>query len=159
MPLEALYDLRRDGEGIERIQRATLTEPGFGLQPKPALFGSEDWWAAVGTERLPLHLVSGTISRVYWGSMGDWPEFALTSDDASETTWTRVGDISRYVEGLRTEVDFVLQWFKEDSFAAQQGMPLETKVVVAIRVEQSDRRSDPRAPGPGGIGLRRPPQD
>jgi hypothetical protein len=145
-----VYDLREDSETARLIQEATLNRPGFGLQPTPALFASPDWWSALGTSPLPLQKAAGTISNVYWGSMGDWPELKLRSPDGEETTWTREGDPTRYVEGLRAEVHYVIQLFKEDSYSAQRGEPLEHPVVVAVLVEDSDARSAPIGPGPGG---------
>src|SRR4029077_9536765 len=40
---------------------------------------------------------SGIVSRVYWGSMGEWPECEITDDDGAKSTWTREGDLARYV--------------------------------------------------------------
>lgn len=145
-----VYDLRDDSETARLVQEATLNRPGFGLQPIPALFASPEWWSALGSPELPLLQVAGTISNVFWGSMGDWPEFRLRGPDGQESTWTRMGDATRYVEGLRAEVHYVIQRFKEDSFAAQRGEPLEHKVVVAVLVEDSDLRSASFGPGPGG---------
>jgi hypothetical protein len=145
-----VYDLRDDSKYVRQVQEATLTRAGFGLQPIPALFGSPEWWSALDSAALPLHRVTGTISNVYWGSMGDWPEFKLRNDDGAETTWTRQGDHTRYVEGLRGEAHYVMQLFKEDFHSAQQGRSLEHPVVVAVFVEESDLRSAPIGPGPGG---------
>jgi hypothetical protein len=41
-----VYDLREDGHYVESVQHATLTWPGYGLDPDPALFGSNEWWLA-----------------------------------------------------------------------------------------------------------------
>jgi len=149
--LITVYDLHEDTRHIELVQAATLNRPGFGVQPVPALFGSKEWWSAIGSPQLPIHRVAGTISKVFWGSMGDWPEFILRSDDGTETTWTRQGDYTRYVEGLRVEVQYVVQLFKEDSSFARTGQPLEHNVILRVLVEESERRSGSDAPGPGGI--------
>jgi hypothetical protein len=153
MPLVPVYDLRENVSHIAQVQEATLHRRGFGLQPIPALFGSDEWWAALGTPRLPLHSVTGTIARVFWGSMGDWPEFVLKADDSTETTWTREGDYTRYVEGLRCEVRYVVQRSKEDGPTAKMGWPLDHNVVTKILVEESDLRSPKEPPGPAMLPI------
>lgn len=146
-----VYDLAADHRYIESVQQATLTRPGYGLEPDPALFGSEEWWGALGSDRLPIHLVEGTICRVWWGSMGDWPMFALQNSEGVESEWTREGDRTRYAEGLRARVHYVLQRLKENSQMAAMGEGFRTqKVTVKIEVEASDRRSAGAVPGPFG---------
>jgi hypothetical protein len=146
--LDLVYDLRADRRSIEA---ATITAAD------PATFGSDDWWAALGTPALPLHRIEGRLVRVYWGSMGDWPEFELVDTDGSATTWTRMGDVSRYVEGLEAAVEYVMVAFEEPfpiPGMETLGLPDEHPKIVRVFLEASDLRSDPRAPGPGGIGLR-----
>jgi hypothetical protein len=70
-----VYDLRSDTDRIDRVQHATLTTSEFGLKPEPALFGSEACWHAIDDGTLPVVRLEGRIANVYWGSMGDWPEF------------------------------------------------------------------------------------
>jgi hypothetical protein len=145
------YDLARDEGRIRAVQQASLTKPGFGFPVEPALFGSPEWWDLVERRRFPATTVEGSISRVFWASMGDWPEFTLTSADGSETNWTREGDLRRYVEGLRARVRYVELERKPDAaFTPTEGV---RKVVLGIWIEQSDRRSPAIAPGPGGTGY------
>jgi hypothetical protein len=152
MTIVGVYDLRKDKRRIADIQHASLHRPGFGLKPEPALFGSRKWWRAVGTKRLPVVTVTGTITRVYWASKGDWPEYTVVSADGVTTTWTREGDISRYVEGLGVVIRYVVQRHKNRVQAVVSGLDPETKVVVEVKIEDSELRSDPRPPGPGGVG-------
>ena len=148
MSLELVYDLRTDHRRIEAAKN---------IAPDPAVFGSEEWWSALGSAALPLHRIEGRLARVYWGSMGDWPEFELVDSSGALTTWTRMGDVSRYVEGLNAAVEYVMVSLK-DPFPIPGmetlGLPDEHPQVVRVLLEASDRRSDPRAPGPGGVGLR-----
>jgi hypothetical protein len=44
------------------------------------MFGSEEWWQNIELARLPLHMLKGRITKVYMGSMSDWPEFRMVSD-------------------------------------------------------------------------------
>jgi hypothetical protein len=145
-----VYDFATDASRIATMQRATLGDGSYGLNPKPALVGTPDWWGAIYAGALPLTTLEGTIHSVYWGSMGDWPEFELAVDDGSRSRWTRAGDLSRYVEGLRARVSSTRHpWKTPDPMRGEAN-----NVLLRVELEPSDKRSDPRAPGPGGIGLK-----
>ena len=116
------------------------------------MLGTDEWWNAIEDGRLPVHVDEGVISRVYWAGMGDWPEFALVTDEGRDVTWTRQGDITRYVEGLRCRVRYVIQRFKEGSLVANAGLA-EHRLPLTVEIEESDRRSSPIAPGPGGVAV------
>jgi hypothetical protein len=146
-----LYTLEQDARRIEAMQKTSLGASNRGLSTVPALVGTSEWWRATQDGTLVRSVVSGTISRVYWGSMGDWPECEVTSDDGSKSTWTREGDIARYVEGLQVQFTSVLHPWKVPD---QHGLGGTSTIVLTVDIEDSDRRSDPRAPGPGGVGLR-----
>jgi hypothetical protein len=75
----------------------------------------------------------------------------VTVDDGSKSDWTREGDVSRYVEGLQVQFTYVLHPRKVPN---QFGLGAASKIILMVEIEDSDRRSDPRAPGPGGVGLR-----
>ncbi len=147
-----VYDFALDEKRIQAMQDATLGRREFGVSAKPALVGTPDWWRAVEDGRLPRTEIEGTIARVYWGSMADWPEFEIVAADGSRSRWTREGDVSRYVEGLRVRLAYTRQAWKKPK--PSTGLGTESKIVLRIDLELSDRRSDPRAPGPGGVGLR-----
>ncbi len=103
-----VYDLAEDAETIALVQRATTKTEQFGLVPEIALFGSEKWWQAIEDGRIPMHDVTGVISRVFMTGHGDWPEFELDSG-GEKTAWTRFGDPALYVEGKHARVRYVLQ--------------------------------------------------
>jgi hypothetical protein len=109
---DVAYDLAEDKETVHLIQKATLTTKDFGLVPEVALFGSEDWWAAITDGRIPKHEARGTISRLFMSGHGDWPEFELDSD-GSKTSWTRCGDQTLYAEGKEAKVEYVMQKLRE----------------------------------------------
>lgn len=153
MQLVTVYSFEQDTAAyVAAMQKASLDTSNFGLSPSPALVGTPEWWRAANDGTLVRTVVNGTISRVYWGSMGDWPEYELTADDGSKSTWTREGDFARYVEGLRARITFVLHPWKVPD---QHGLGPASEVVLTVEIEESDRRSDPHAPGPGGIWLLR----
>ena len=133
------------------MQKASLNTSNFGLSPSPALVGTPEWWFATQDGSLMRRVVHGTISRVYWGSVGDWPECEVTADDGSKSTWTREGDIARYVEGLRVRITSILHPWKVPQ---QHGLDSASKIVLTVEIEDGERRSDPRTPAPAGIGLR-----
>lgn len=152
MQFVTVYTFEQDHARIDAMQKASLGANNFGISPLPALVGTPEWWRATQDGSLARTIVSGTISRVYWGSMGDWPECEITSSDGSQSKWTREGDIARYVEGLQVRITYVLHPWKVPD---KHGLGGASKIVLTVEVEDSDRRSDPRAPGPGGVGLRR----
>lgn len=147
-----VYDFASDRQRIDAMQKATLGPTDFGVSPHPALVGTPEWWRAIDDGQLPRVELEGTISRVYWGSMGDWPEFELVSDDGARSAWTREGDVSRFVEGLRVRLAYTLHLWKVEKTSLNLGPA--SKIVLRIDLEESAKRSDPRAPGPGGVGLR-----
>lgn len=107
------YDLAADHETISLVQRATLTTKDFGIVPEVALFGSNEWWAAISDGRIPKHEVSGRISRLFMTGHGDWPEFELDSN-GNKTSWTRMGNQAAYAEGREAKVEYVLQKLRRD---------------------------------------------
>jgi hypothetical protein len=129
------YSLRSDQKKIDQIQKATLETEDFGFQQTHGLFGSRDWWGKVADGTLPVQTARGTISKVYMGSMRDWPEFKMHSSDGMELTWTREAQSKEldelYKEGAEVEVDYVVQSFKPKSWSGAK----ETECVIEIRVE------------------------
>jgi len=131
--LKIAYDLRIDEEHIRQVQRATTTTE-FGLEPTHGLFGSAEWWNRIATGNFPVRTASGVITKVYMGSMGDWPVFAMVSDSGEVSQWTREVNLKEqdalYRVGQRVEVDYVLQRLRPKSW--DRGG--ETKCVIEIRV-------------------------
>ena len=132
--LVEIYNLADDREHIRKVQRATLNTTDYGLVvvPEHGLFGSEQWWEAIRTGKLPTVRIEGVITRVYMGSMNDWPEFEIESG-GGKTTWTRHANRpGAYVVRKRVRLDYVLQHAKKD--LGNLGTT-EDKVVLRIAVE------------------------
>lgn len=144
-----IYNLKEDSKQIELIQRATLTTEDFGLDPQPALFGSEEWWAAVEGGDLPTHVAEGVVSAVRWSSMGDWPTFEIRSPEGVKSSWTRLRQYTRFVVGLRATVKYVIQHGRGNNSLMDNSIPLE------MWLEESSRRSEKKIPGPDGVLSRR----
>jgi hypothetical protein len=149
-PFVTVYSFEQDKARVAAMQKASRGSTDFGVSMSPALVGTPEWWRAIQDGTLARTVITGTISRVYWGSMGDWPECEVTADDGTKTTWTREGDLTRYVKGLRARITFVQHPWKVPD---QPGLGAASQIVLTVEIEDSERRSDPRAPGPGGIGL------
>lgn len=138
MEWQKVYDLRDDADHTAAVQRATLTTREFGVEPTHGLFGSTEWWQQIESGSLPLETLKGSISRVYMGSMGDWPEFEMQCEDGSSHNFTRhqmPPDGSRdslYKEGRKIEVDTVWQQFRREAPASHG--PRDHRVVTAIRI-------------------------
>jgi len=145
-----VYDLRNDDDRIRQIQEATLNRPGFGLEPDPALFGSEEWWQAVDDGHVKATVEEGLVSAVRWGSMGDWPVWCFQSAEGSESEWTREGDHTRYVEGIRARITTVIVRWKADSHLVRMGESAAHKMLIKVELEDTDARSVRAAPGPFG---------
>lgn len=133
--MKVTYDLRKDVDQIKRIQKATLDTDEFGLQQTHGLFGSESWWTKIDIGELETHTLRGIISKVYMGSMGDWPEFEVKDKNGNKSQWTRevndAKDDSLYIEGKDIEIDYVIQRHNEKSWDGGS----ETKCVIQIRIE------------------------
>jgi len=143
-----VYGLAADTEGVKQMQEISLGPSDLGLAPAP-LICSDKWWKEIESGERPTHVVEGTISKVYWGSMGDWPEFKLAGE--TTTTWTRKGNGRRYVEGLRARLSWVEHpWKTPGKFAAAGDI---SQIVLSIEIEDSPLRSAAIAPGPGGQGY------
>jgi hypothetical protein len=148
--LVPIYLLRDDAERLHQMQASTTDDATMGLSPEPALIGTPEWWHLVDAEQLEVEEIVGTISEVRWGSMGDWPEFSVVSTTGKKESFTREGDHTRYVEGLKCRV----RWVRHPWKVEQGTLGTHCQIVLEIWVENSTRRSDARAPGPGGVGLR-----
>ena len=143
--MDLVYSLRTDAVKIRQIQEASLHRVDAGLVQDPALFGSDAWWNAIDNGVLETHPLQGKVTAVYWGSMRDWPMFSLRGPEDEETSWTREGDISKYLPGLRCELSYVLQAPKKQHFPDRIE---HHKIVLEIRLEESRLRSLDVAPGP-----------
>jgi hypothetical protein len=78
---EIVYRLSDDGEIITRVQRATLDTGQFGIAMDHGLFGSKEWWEAIGRGDLSTYTVRGTICALLMESMNDWPTFTILAED------------------------------------------------------------------------------
>lgn len=144
-----IYDLRTNLQFIESVQNATLNRPGFGLDPVPALFGTTAWWDAIEDGRIPSAASEGVVAEVRWGSMGDWPEWVFRSDAGAEVTWTREGDHTRYVAGLRARiVTATVRWKPDSMSVAKLGCDPEHDMLIKVELEDSELRSVRLGPGP-----------
>lgn len=129
------------------MQEASLYRSDVGLEPDPYLVGSSEWWTAIDSGEIPRVIVTGTIARVWWGSMGDWPMFSIEQSGGDVADWTREGDYTRYVEGLAVRLTYVTQQFKDAVPTATPG-DAHTRLVLAVELELSDERSTAEVPGP-----------
>jgi hypothetical protein len=129
-----VYNLRRDKRYVVSVQRATLTTKEFGVEQTHGLFGSAEWWGKIATSKLLVERLSGVITRLYMGSMNDWPEFSMRSDAGEEVSWSRYANGEHlagfYAVGRRVEVDYVVQRHRAASF--DRGA--ETKCVIEVRI-------------------------
>lgn len=149
--LVTIYMLRDDTDRLHQMQKVSSDDTSsMGLSPEPALVGTAEWWDLVEAGEFELRDMAGTIKDVRWGSMGDWPEFSVEAPTGEVESFTREGDHTRYVEGLKCRVRWVHHPWK-----VQQGtLGSHSRVVLEIAVQDSTLRSDARAPGTGGVGLR-----
>lgn len=155
-----MYDLSQNRQFVDAVQEATLHRPGYGLDPNPALFGTDEWWQAVADGRIPSRVEEGVVKHVRWGSMGDFPEWTFRPDVGQERTWPREGDHTRYVDGLRARVRVVtVRWMPDSPSVVQLGQGPEHDMLIAVELEASDRRSERLGPGPfpGAYDDQNPP--
>ena len=123
-----VYDLSEDTETVDLIRHASLQKADFGFVPDVAIFGSEEWWAAIRDGRIKQHTLEGTISRVLMAGHGDWPEVEVQS--AHEVTrWTRVGNQGAYVVGKPIRIEYVHERPKR----AMQSGPVKQVLAIWIK--------------------------
>lgn len=148
-----VYRLQDDRQHVDAVKRATQMTTDYGLVPEPALFGSTEWWTAIASGRLPKRRHAGSVSRVFWGSMGDYPMFEMTEDAGEVSAWHREGDVTLYVEGLHVVVTTVVQQLRRANAPPHE-------VILEILLQRSSARSSPFGPGPfareGATDLFRP---
>src|SRR5579864_7755811 len=139
--MKPAYQLKADSARIAAIQKATLTTEGFGIEQTHGLVGSPEWWEQISSGRLALQTLRGIIVDRFLGSMGDWPEITVQSDDGETSRWTREVNVKEqdalYIPGQRIEIDYVRQRNRPKS--SDKGG--ETKLVVEIRVEPTAQPS------------------
>ncbi len=137
--MTVVYQLRKNTQYIKAVQKASLTTQDFGIEPSHGLFGSDEWWEHISRGTLPVHTLSGHITKVYMASMNDWPEFAMTTEQGEEFKWTReLNDAaldSLYQVGHRVEVDYVEQRHRKPLW----GLGQDTKCVVEIRIAENSK--------------------
>jgi hypothetical protein len=127
-----IYRLQSDRREIREVQEVTRTTDRWGIEPTHGLFGSSEWWQRIRDGSLPVHHIKGKISRVYMGSMNDWPEFAMLSDTGEESEWSRYANepefAAFYTVGRPIEIDYVIQ--------STRSMPADfQKILLEIRVD------------------------
>lgn len=127
-----IYDLKEDRRFIDLVQKATLGTKDYGLISENGLFGSEAWWQAIDRGDLEVHLLEGTISRVYMAGHNDWPEFEIHAGE-KKSKWERKGDDSAYVPGKRVRLLYVQQLSKRGF-----GGGRDHNCVLEIWIENSD---------------------
>jgi hypothetical protein len=144
-----LYDFSVQAIRIRQMQETSLTSVDMGLAPVP-LVGSAPWWEAIERGDLARYDLTGEITREWWGSMADWPEFELRDNAGNVTTWTREGDVRRFVPGVPGRLVYVEHPWKSLKHALRD----VRRVVLGIWVEDASARVSAFAPGPGGAGYR-----
>jgi hypothetical protein len=132
-----IYRLRADKDFIAQVQKATTTSEEFGIEPTHGLFGSVEWWQHVRDGTLPVHTLRGAITRVYMGSMNDWPEFTMRTATGEQSSWSRYANdptfASLYTVGRPIELDYVVQRRRPKSFDGGA----EDKIPIEIRVDEN----------------------
>ena len=126
--LVQVYDLERDREYVERVQKACVEKSEFALVNNHGLFGSTAWWDAIRQGALPTRNVEGTIAQI--SKHAGWPEFELDSD-GERSTWALDGKVEAYKVGKRARVELVTQEFLKPPSESER----ETPIVIGIWVE------------------------
>jgi hypothetical protein len=123
-----VYDLARDREYVERVQKVTVEGGALALASDHGLFGSRRWWEALRDGVLPRLAAEGVIARVGVNA-SSWPEFELESG-GERSSWALEGDPSRYPVGARARVEYVMQRYARPA----PGHEDRARVVIGIWV-------------------------
>ena len=122
------YDLERDREYVERLQKACVEKSEFALKSDHGLFGTKAWWNAIRQGDIATHQVEGTIIAIT--KQAGWPEFELATGGV-RSTWALDGKVEAYKVGKQARVDYVKQEFLKPADDAER----ETPIVIGIWVE------------------------
>lgn len=114
-----------------------MTRAGGGIAPEPAIVGTDEWWALLGSAELPIHTSEGDIEEILWSGHNDYPEFTMRTAGGEAKRWERYGDHTLYVEGLAVRVLWTEQrWAQPNAFLGGT-----RNVVIRVEVEESELRS------------------
>jgi hypothetical protein len=139
---DLIYDLAKDRWTVRAIQEASLGDDGYGFPPDdPALFGTPEWWDAVATGAVQTVDAIGTISEVYWSGHNDYPEFAVRTADGSVTRWGRLGDVTRYVDGLGVRLRYAVLTAKPNPKFDAVLPDHRQKILLQVWIERSSKRN------------------
>lgn len=127
-----VYDLAKDREYIERIQKATVEGSELALRTDRGLFGSAKWWAAIRDGTVPTRRLEGSITRVGRSPVSDWPDFEVESE-GGRSTWALEGDLAMYRVGKRVRIEYVTQRYQRPLPGSGDD---STRVVLGIWVER-----------------------
>ena len=130
-------DTKYNRKYIADVQNATINSEDYGIKQTHGLFCSAEWWNNIDKGSLELQTLKGKITRVYMGSMNDWPEFEITTEDGQKESFTREAETetldAEYQPGRAIEIYFVWQQHKKSFF----GESPDTKIVLEIRIEKN----------------------
>ena len=133
-----VYSLKCDGQRIAKIQRASLAPAGYGYEQTDGVFASQAWWQRIESGSLPVHTVSGVITRTFMSSMNDWPSCEVTSNKGEVTKWTRESQDATlaqlYRVGAAIEIRYAIQRFRREFFPGQK---MEDECVISIVIENA----------------------
>lgn len=139
-----IYRLQLDKSYVREVQEATENTENFGIEPTHGIFGSAEWWRHIRDGTLPVYNLKGMISSVHMGSMNDWPEFTLRTENGQESTWSRYASAPEsamlYTVGRPIEIDYVIQRLRATSIGpgTQQRIPIEIRLA---ETSTGDKRS------------------
>jgi hypothetical protein len=113
MQLKEIYNLKNDNRLILLIQESALDKKSkLGLKiENDLLFGATEWFDAIKSGLIPIHVITGIVSRVYMSGHNDYPEFEI-ENEAGKTIWERLGNQEVYKVGENIELSYVEQKYK-----------------------------------------------
>lgn len=103
--LRKIYDLREDSQRMQLMQKRAASGAAFSPRD-PIPIGTDDWWNAIETGQIELHVVEGRIEAVYMSGHNDFPSFSVKSQEVI-TTWPRVGNDAEYQPGRLCRIEYV----------------------------------------------------
>jgi hypothetical protein len=114
--MKCTYELRRDAEGIARMQQASQQNP-FSLKITHGLIGSAEWWSAIQSGLLALHRLEGVVSGFWPGQGRAGPaEFQLRASTGVTSNWpcemAPLEAEQEFALGRHVTVEYVVQELK-----------------------------------------------
>lgn len=111
----------------------------FGLKISEfGIIGSNQWWVAIESGKIPITSLLGKISNVYRTGHNDFPQFDLDVNGKA-TSWEQYGNPQYYQVGNMLKIVYVTQELKKPI----KGIGNNSRVVISVEAQRVELLKEP----------------